>query len=238
MSELPPALFFIHVMKTAGGTFRLHLLERYGRDGVFPVRQSEGPMFYTLLGRLRELPAERHRRLRAYSGHWPYCATSLVDRELTTLTVLRDPVDRIVSYLRNCRRTHPEVQGKPLEEIYEHPFLNPCFIQDHQAKVFAMVDDDEPESVMDVVEIDDKRLEIAKEQLAQVDIIGTQERFDEFLSDVSRRLGWDDAAIDDTHRGSGPDASASLRRRIRDDNQADLEFYEYALDLIAERQTT
>ena len=43
---------------------------------------------------------ERKARTRVYTGHFPYIATELLDVDTVTMTILRDPVDRVVSHLR------------------------------------------------------------------------------------------------------------------------------------------
>lgn len=235
--RLPPVPFFVHVMKTAGGTFREQLKARYG-DQLFPVGSVEGDMVnsYTDVDLLRRTPFERHGSVGCYSGHYPYCAVRYVPRPVITLTLLRDPIERIVSYLRHCKQRHPQHQALNFEQIYEDPFHRPCLMHNHQVKVFAMVTDDEPESVMDVIDIDDRRLNIAKEQLAEVAVIGRQEEYGRFLDEATARLGWTAGPAQNVHLGGDGQASVSLRRRIVDDNQADIDFYEYAVDLISSRR--
>lgn len=238
-NALPPAPFFVHVMKAAGGTFREQLKAHYGND-IFPIGSVDADMerAYMDVGMLRTATAERHQRVRCYSGHYPYCATAYVPRPLVTLTLLRDPVERIVSFLRHCKQRHPAHRALNFEEIYEDPFYNPCFMRNHQVKVFAMVTDDEPETVMDVVDIDDKRLVIAKEQLAEVDVIGRQEEYGRFLHEATARLGWAPGSSKIVNLGGDGEASSALRRRIADDNEPDLEFYAYAVDVIAKRKVS
>src|SRR5690606_39469152 len=56
-----PRLFFIHVMKTGGTTFRRHMEEQLGADRVYPNAEDASDRFaaYTSVQRLQDVPAER-----------------------------------------------------------------------------------------------------------------------------------------------------------------------------------
>ena len=105
--------------------------------------------------------------------------------------MLRDPVDRTISYLKHCKRFHPQHRDLALEEIYEDGFVFPTLIRDHQVKIFAMTATDRLESYMDVVEIDDERRRLAERNLEQVDLVGLHETYDDFLAALTERYGWD-----------------------------------------------
>ena len=104
------------------------------------------------------------------------------------------------------------------------------FIRDHQAKLFALTAEDNPESYMDVLDVDDRRLELAKASLERVDVVGVQERFGDLLQELEERCGWRRTSVPDKNVAGGEPAgaSASFRHRIAKDNRADMEFYEYA----------
>jgi hypothetical protein len=122
----------------------------------------------------------------------------------------------------------PEHKELTLEAIYDDPILHACFLRNHQSKIFALSQADNPETYRDLLEVDDRRLTMAKENLDRVDVVGVVERYDEFLRAVEARFGW---RIDPSTRlrvGPAGDVSDALRRRIRSDNEADLDFYEHA----------
>jgi hypothetical protein len=93
-----------------------------------------------LVSHLLQLPAERHAAIRAYTGHFPYVATRLLDMPLTTLSLLREPVARTISYLKHCKRYQPRHRDLALEAIYEDLFFYPTLIHNHQTKIFAMTE--------------------------------------------------------------------------------------------------
>jgi hypothetical protein len=239
-------VLFIHVMKTGGTTLLWHLRNQFERDEVYPqagvdfVHDPSKPTTFRhlTLGYLAAMPEERRRRIRVYAAHFPYLAREVLGGDLATLTILREPVDRTISLLRQWVRNRPQL-GLTLEAAYELPQVYERLLHNHQTKVFSMAAADAPSAYVTEIDVDDARLALAKENLASVDVVGLTERYDDFLDLVQERFGWNvkrgvraNAAPDDT-AGPGSDA---LRRRIAEDNAIDLEFYEYAKDLIAARR--
>jgi hypothetical protein len=225
-----PRFFFVKVMKTGGGTFLQHILENFERDEVYPYARFDPDMQIAnmAIDYLTGLPPERRARIRVYTGHFPYVAAELVGGDLVTVTILRDPIARTISYLKHCKRYHEQHRSLPLEEIYEDPFNFPTLIKNHQAKLFAMTPEDQPESYLDMIEIDDRRLEVAKENVERVDVLGLREHFPDLLEEMSRRYGWRFGNVDDRHVSAESKISDSFRRRIAEDNAADVDFYEHA----------
>jgi hypothetical protein len=234
-----PRLLFLHVMKTAGTTFVQHLHANVEPGGVYPDLEpgSERRSAYRLIPLLRDY-VRGGGTARAFAGHFPSAVIDIV-RPDVTMTVLREPVERTISILRQHERLNERLRGASIEEIYEDGFVRPMFVQDHQAKVFAMTSTDRLESVMDVLEVDEARLELAKRNLERVDIVGLTEHYDEFLELVGERLGW---PVGRKRRlnvsPEGAEIPDELRERITEDNPADIAFYQHAVELVASRRPT
>jgi hypothetical protein len=234
--------FFIKLMKAAGGTLLQQILANYGRERVYPYEEYD-PDLETAnydIEYLTRLPVERRDAISVFTGHFPFVAVELLGMELTTITILRHPVERTLSYLRHCKRHHEQHRDLPLEEIYDDPFFFSCFIENHQAKQFAFTAEDRPQTYMDVLDVDSARLELAKANLAKVDIVGLQERFDRLLEELHDRYGWTVARVTDRNvsRGEDKGVAESFRRRIAADNAADMEFYEFARKLCVQRRVS
>jgi hypothetical protein len=233
--------FFVHVMKTGGTTFRGHLRASFEPEEVYPNYEQYDHIRVNANFRIANLVAlapERRERIRVYMGHFPFVAVEILGIPATTFTILRDPVDRIVSYLKQRKRLHDKHRRLELEEIYEDERLFPRLMHNHQAKVFAMTRADDPQTVKDVIEIDDRRLETAKANLETVDVVGLNDHYGEFLAELEARYGFHfDEDRPRAFVSHEPwKASAALRRRIAADNAADLEFYEFAKQLHARRR--
>jgi hypothetical protein len=216
--------FFVHVMKTAGSTFRQHVRANFTAGERYPDDEEDTDLFMAKLSvpRLLALPPERHARIRIYTGHFPYCAAEQLGRPLTTLTILRDPVERAISHLK--QETPP---GASLEDTYEDPAVQQR-IGNHQTRMFAFTVEDGIENFATPLDIDDRRFAIACDQLAAVDLVGFQERFDQFLAAVEARFGWVRAPVQSVRVSGDVPISKGLRRRIAADSEPDIAFHAYA----------
>ena len=83
--------------------------------------------------------------------------------------------------------------------------------------------------VVKYIELTPDRVARAEERLASVDVLGLQDRFDEFCEVLQERFGWQlgEPLHANTARRHA-DVPDSLRERIAADNALDVEFFEYA----------
>lgn len=231
--------FFVHVMKTGGTTFVQHIEANFRPEQMYPgvERGAERRRAYYMIDELRALPEERRRAIKAYVGHFPFVASTLVGNPVT-FTILREPIERTVSVLRHCKRHVDRLRDRSLEEIYEDGYVFPMQIRNYQAKQFAMTRDDKLESHFDVIEVDDARLEIARNNLERVDVLGLHEHYDEFVEAIQHRFGWNCGPVANMRVSTDDwDVSSEFRQRIASDNAAELSFYEYARRLHERRRT-
>jgi len=136
---------FIHVMKTGGTSFvdiigaNFSAGQRYPDVCVDPNADIFHRMeAYLFIPGLVEYVNAMKGRLHMVRGHIPYAVRSLLQDNYVALTLLRDPVERTLSYLKHCRRYHVEHIGQDLEKIYEDSWFNATFIRDYQTKIFSM----------------------------------------------------------------------------------------------------
>ena len=139
MSEpAQPPFFFVHNMKTGGASLRQHLYANFQPGEIYPVPDRDDMDRAWLVDYLLGLSPARRASFRGYAGHFPFVVTRLLGIDVVTLTIVRDPVDRTISYLKHCKRYHEQHHDLSLEEIYCDEFHFPCFIHNHQAKIFSM----------------------------------------------------------------------------------------------------
>jgi Sulfotransferase family len=229
-------LFFIHIMKTGGTTFLYNLMAQFATHETYPdpAQDLDRVAAYTQVQSLLNLPAERTAVIRAYTGHFPYFVTQVLPGDFVTLTVLRDPIERTISYLKQCRGLE-QFRAAPLEQIYDDPWQYAIAIENYQTRVFGMTANDEVGSIMDGIAIDHDRLALAKANLRAVDILGLNDHYEEFNAEVCLRFGWS-TLPSPNRRVSEPEViPKAFCRRIAEENAFDLEFYEFARELYAER---
>jgi hypothetical protein len=87
------------------------------------------------------------------------------------------------------------------------------------------------------VDFDDTRLRTAEQNLRdRIDVFGLQEHFDDFCAELTTRFGWDLGAPRFANRTQPAPVSDELRARIASDNRADVELYDFAVELYDQRR--
>ena len=237
-SERPQRIFFVHMQKTAGIALRNRLINHFGEAAVYPTRGVDGtdPVQLVLsVDHLRERLAARGDEIEVVTGHFPLCTTEVIGERFTTVTLLRDPVERTLSYLRHHRENAPDDRDKPLERIYDDPFRFEGFAHNHLTKMLSLTPAEMTDGMLTRVEFDRDRLERAKQALAEVDAFGLQERFEDFCDELSARFGWHLGEPEIVNTSAPVEVPEGLRARIADDNAFDIELYEFAQELLATR---
>ena len=108
-------LVFLHQPKTGGRTLN-EMLKAVYDDAMFPYKR-----WPDVVEHAAELPSYRFLR-----GHIYYDVVDFYPTQPQVMTVLRDPVDRVVSDYYFVRRTeshrrHEQAQRQTLEEFVAHP---------------------------------------------------------------------------------------------------------------------
>ena len=135
----PQRFFFVHLRKTAGTSLYLRLVRRFGMDAVYPTQADrEGnPDVSINVDLLQHTFAKRRDTLRVVAGHFPLCVSEMLGVPFETISVLRDPVERTLSFLRHSKRL-PELSDQTLEEIYAEPRACTGFVHNHMVKMLSM----------------------------------------------------------------------------------------------------
>jgi len=136
---------FIHVMKTGGTSLAELLRANFAEDERYPdiaLKQTDDHVrrtgVYLSVHEMLESVNLRNGQVRMVRGHVPYSVRTLLDSQYTTMTVLRNPVERTLSYLKHARKYHEEHRGWDIERIYEAPWFFESFIHNYQTKIFSM----------------------------------------------------------------------------------------------------
>jgi hypothetical protein len=254
MSQL--GVYHIHVMKT-GGTSLAWMLpfprhRRYPRPGTAESHPHEKFVPDALLAME---PEERDRFL-CVSTHMPAWVAEDLFPHYLSVTVLRDPVQRTISHLKQIASG----SGIELEELYEDPMWRSRLLN-YQVQVFAATHAEyvaqerekpsydpsrhpEPErsrilatlraayatSIGFPKLIDDRSYAEAAARLDRVDEVGVTDRLGELVDRLEARLGRELRPLrHDRVSNGGFDVSTALRERIELENGWDRLLYERAL---------
>jgi hypothetical protein len=223
-------------MQKTGGTTLVHRLPRAFRPREIYPNVSDGPVFDAVVsvGNLTNRWRARGHEIRILTGHFPLCVSQLLGERFRTFTVLREPVERTLSYLRHHREVTPSDREKSLEQVYDDRFRG--LILNHMVKMLSLRAGEMTDGALTAVDFVPEHLDRAKENLGTFEIVGFQEHFDEFWAALLARYGWELGAPQRTNTTAPVDVHPSLRDRIAEDNALDVELYKHALNARARRQ--
>ncbi|MGE9985934.1 sulfotransferase family 2 domain-containing protein [Desulfovibrio sp. SGI.169] len=229
-------LFFLHLPRTAGTTLNAILRENFPPEAVLSVYAREDYQ------RCRMLDADVLERIRLIEGHLnpeSFEPPRLYGRPLRMFTLLRDPLERLVSeyvfqktwpsnhlyaYLNENGISFQEylASDAPLLKFRGKNFVSHCL-----AGVFAQDRD------MDEV------LTLAKKHLREsFCLVGIQERFDESLLLLAGEIGLSKLYYERRNMlrpGAAAEITDEDRALAADMNSADMELYAFARDLFEQR---
>lgn len=101
----PETILFMHIAKTAGTAFREALEENYKQSEIAYIYPDPPGFLYE---NLRPLPLEQRRAFRLVIGHFQYGIHDYFPQPWTYVSIVREPVSRIVSHYRYSLERHPE----------------------------------------------------------------------------------------------------------------------------------
>lgn len=235
--------FIAHMQKTAGTTLRDRLRGTFADEQVYP-NATDGPdarVAVISVSHLQERWRARGDEIRLLTGHFPIRTPELLgaDARFVTLTVLRDPVERTLSFLRHQaqRRQRGATEDTPLTEIYEDPFRFEAMVQNHMTRMLSLSPEEMAygDGVLATVPYTSDRLERAKEALAAIDLFGLQHRLEELCTELTSRYGLQLGGPRRSNTTEATDADPGLVARIAQDNALDVELYRYACELYERR---
>jgi hypothetical protein len=235
--------FLAHMQKTAGTTLRDRLRATFPEDEIYPNRSdgSDARVSVISVAHLRERWQVRGRQIRLLTGHFPVRTVELLGVPFVTITILRHPVERTLSFLRHQaeRRQRGATEDTPLVEIYEDRFRFEHMIQNHMVRTLSLSPTEmlAHDGVLTPVPYTRERLELAKEALAKLDLFGLQDRFEEFCDELGDRYGLDVGGPLRSNTTGPADVPDGFTDRIAEDNALDMALYEYGCALYRERHS-
>jgi len=233
------SLIFLHIPKTAGSTFHMILNSRFTESetqNLFGSRYSE-----TEIKQFINSPMEAKAHVRLLKGHMPFGLHQYLPGNSRYITVLRDPVERVISqYYYIKKNAH-----NPLHEQVEKGGLS---IAEFVSSGIAVgmnngqcrfLNGDLDEYGFDACGA--SLIENVKKHIEEHFIwLGVTERFDESIVLLSMLMGWKKRPhyirenISKT-RKSRAEISAEDIEVIKRYNELDIKLYEYANELLDEK---
>ncbi|EAQ81565.1 hypothetical protein DSM3645_28327 [Blastopirellula marina DSM 3645] len=200
-------LYFLHINKTAGTTVTAAFGECMRRKGVEQYLLREricGPQEFE---GLRSLPADRIDSYSLYRGHFGLLLPQIIQRPCRIVTILRDPVRRIVSHYHHIKRSpdrkhHQRIVGGKMSllDCLEDEVLRPIFwnmqvrhlgwsplISREKLLQFDYEPWDDPQS-LPCAEDEQAMVKRAKETIDQAEVVGVTEQLPKFFGKVAKTI--------------------------------------------------
>lgn len=225
--------FFIHIMKTAGTSFRTMLDQTFAAD-IYPTREELAqhprrwyPTAPDLLRRIERGEVDLSTR-RFLCGHYAADLGPLLPGHWRTVAFLRDPVRRSLSMIAHrhgkASRLNRFIKPNISKYLDREDFVEGQ-IRDYQTKVFAI---DGAEDVNLPHRIDDAAFERAKARLMEVDFVGLTEQYPQSIRLFEAMSGLKLAPLPHTNRSRGYAPTEAEIAHIRTLVPYDIELYELA----------
>jgi hypothetical protein len=211
---------FMHIPKTGGTTLSAIFRKQYKVNEIFDHDSYESK-----IKKVDQLGVEEKRKIKAVAGHYNYGIHQHFSKPSNYFTMLRDPVDRVISlyyFLQNYHPGYERVRDMTLEEFV----LKDPEAQNHQTILVC----GKPEN---------PDIEKAKENLKTFTVVGVTELFNETLFFLKKEYDWGDIHYTrkniTKNRLAKEEVPSELINLISHYNALDLELYDFAKKLLYEK---
>ncbi|MBE9102935.1 sulfotransferase family 2 domain-containing protein [Vacuolonema iberomarrocanum] len=243
-------LFYIHVPKTGGSTMTREILIReYAQDKIF------GHFFMGLnymgnkgINHWKNLSPEERQQFHLVTGHYPFGLHEVLDKPAAYITMLRNPVDRVISLYNHMRRKerhkhHEKIQRMTLQDFLEdETFLEADNYQVRQLAGIGWYD-----GYVGYGACAQEHLTRAQENIKHHFLLaGITEKFDQSILLFRYLLGWSTPFYKriNVHSGNNSynnsegkhiEIDSTIIKLVEERNQLDIELYRYVDRLLDEK---
>jgi hypothetical protein len=223
-------LIFLHNMRTAGETLRTLIARQYDQQEVCTVLGK--PESASNIPEIQEADLEK---IKVVQGHIPFGVHEAVRRPARYVSLLREPIDRVISLYYHILE-NPKLGYHRMAR--EHLSSLSAFVA---SGTFSELDNGQTRRLSGVYpkfgRCSDDMLERAKHNLmSHFVVVGTTERFDESLLLMKGALGWRHIFYHKINvaktRPSRESISADALELIERHNTLDTELFHYAEQLL------
>lgn len=225
----PRRILFDHIPKCAGSSLGLYLRGHYPRRKTF---SCNGQRPHQSVHQFRAFSHKRRFSYHLVIGHQAGCLSDVVHSDCLKVTLLREPIDRIVSHYYYAKGN---VKHYLYERIHRERLSLKNYVEmgvsrelrNHYTRHFSGM------SLQEIEKDPGKAVEQAMESLNDYDLVGFQNEFESFVEKLQRAACLDLPFLQKkVNAGEGrlsvDDLDMETLQTIRENNLLDLELYEKA----------
>lgn len=232
-------VIFLHIPKTAGTTMHSIMEKQYPPAAIYSTYPANHP--HGTLEEFKAFPPKHKTNIRVLLGHFSYGVHELVPGPYLYLTILRDPIERMISNYYHINRDpnhglHELVSSGQMDmKAYVEHMVYQIEMDNEQTRMFAGNWDGRGHGPCT-----ESMLETAKANLRDhFAVVGVTNRFDETYLLTKRLLGWPHRFYTKRNvtrnRPRKADLSASDLALLEKHNRFDSRLYQYAQTLLQEQ---
>ena len=225
------SLIFLHVPKAAGSTFYKIIERQYKPNSIFSI---DGQRVRESIDEFKKLPVAQREEIRVLKGHMYFGLHELLPQPSTYITILRDPVERIISHYYYVLRS-------PNHYLYNKVTSQHMSLKDYVCSgISTELDNGQTrllsgleQTVFGWEECSTKVLELAKQNIKNhFAVVGLSERFDETLILLQKAFAYKiPFYVQENVTKNRPlkeNISQDTLKFIEKYNELDIELYKYA----------
>lgn len=239
MNSEKDCLIFLHIPKTAGSTFHTILNGRYRKNQIYNVFGSR--YHEPEIDAFIKLPLDKKTHIRLLKGHMPFGLHQYLDCSSKYITILRDPIERVISQYYYIKKNtfnplHEQVEkGNMTIAEFVSSGISVGMNNGHCRFLNGDLDQygfDQCDSTLY-----DHVVQHIKEHFLWV---GITERFDESILLLAKKIGWKKlpyyirANVSKTRKPRKTISDEDLNA-IEKYNTFDIQLYRYCSDLLDEQ---
>jgi hypothetical protein len=224
-------LIFLHIPKAGGSTLHRIIEKQYEPSTIFTI-----PSFYSSKEEFRQAAEFQLKEIKVLKGHMFFGLPDVLPNPSTYITLLRDPVERIISHYYYVLRT-------PIHYLYKDVKAKNMSLKEYACSGLSVELDNGQTRLISGFNFRDhsqpasqEMLEVAKQNLkSQFAVVGSVENFNKTLMLLKKEFGWKMPFYvkqnTTKNRLLKERVSKETLDVIKKHNELDIELYRYAKDI-------